>query len=654
MPSGKKITRKQKILCLAVLILSGLFLLYYYLFSDSRKFTVLTRELFYSELSENALSLHYTLAYPEKWGFTGEAVLSSYETDNTGKGGDGTGADTPDESLSAADENSDYADIAETLNRLSRISRSRLNDSDAYTYDLLERYLTLRLKGASYPYYSEPLSPSSGMQSGLPVLLADYTFRSEKDVTDYLHLLDQTDTYFEGLIQYEREKSANGLFMSETSAEKIITQCVDIMDKKALSSGTHFLHDTFKERLDLLAQNGVITDSQKEHWISENDRLLTTVVAPAYEEVADAFTVLSGTGVNTMGLCYFPDGRAYYEYLLASTTGSSRSIPEIKAMLWNDFQQNIVALVNLYNSYPELTSVSGSSRDTFPLSSPEEMLEDLRNRITDDFPDFPSAEKTGESKSSLFPSVRKASGQADSTLITNREGFVPGYTVKSVSPSMENYTSPAYYLTPPIDDMTNNVIYINHKNSPDALTLYTTLAHEGYPGHLYQTVYSQIYMNGKNVSPIRYLLHYGGYVEGWALYVENLSYAYAGQLLGKDRSLEALWYEACRLDRNLQLCLYSLLDIAIHYEGATPKQVRAILGKIGITNAETASSIYQYIVEEPVNYPKYYLGFLEFLSLKDAARQLWGEEFTLRRFHQFVLENGPSDFQGLRERLGVS
>ena len=111
MPSGKKITRKQKILCLAVLILSGLFLLYYYLFSDSRKFTVLTRELFYSELSENALSLHYTLAYPEKWGFTGEAVLSSYETDNTGKGGDGTGADTPDESLSAADENSDYADI---------------------------------------------------------------------------------------------------------------------------------------------------------------------------------------------------------------------------------------------------------------------------------------------------------------------------------------------------------------------------------------------------------------------------------------------------------------------------------------------------------------------------------------------------------------
>ncbi len=491
---------------------------------------------------------------------------------------------------------------------------------------MLTRYLTLRLAGTAYPYYSEPMAPASGMQSGLPTLLADYTFRCEKDVEDYLKLLDQTDTYFQGMIQYEKEKSQNGLFMSDTSANKIIKQCTEIMDRDALSSGTHFLHDTFKERLDLLEKDGLITDLQKEHWISENDRLLTTVMAPAYEEVADAFTILSGTGTNSMGLSYFPDGSAYYEYLLASTTGSSRSIPEIKAMLWNDFQQNIVALVNLYNSAPGLSALGGNSRIAFPLSTPEEMLEDLQNRIRDNFPDFPAA----------------------------GERFVPGYTVKSVSPSMEDYTSPAYYLTPPVDDMRSNIIYINHKNSPDALTLYTTLAHEGYPGHLYQTVYSQMYMNRKDASPIRYLLHYGGYVEGWALYVENLSYGYAQQVVGEDHPLEALWFEACRLDRNLQLCLYSLLDIAIHHEGATPGQVRAILAKMGITNTQTASAVYQYIVEEPVNYLKYYLGYLEFLNLRDTARKMWGEDFTLQRFHQFVLETGPSDFQGLQEKLAAS
>lgn len=643
MPFGKKFTRKQKIICLAALALSGFLVLYYYFFfNDARKFRALTEELFYSELSENTLSLHYTLAYPEEWGFTGKAVLTSYEPE--------------------ADADSDYTDISRTLERLSGISRNRLGDDDAYAYDLLTRYLTLRLAGTAYPYYGEPMAPSSGMQSGLPTLLADYTFRSEKDVEDYLQLLDQTDTYFQGMIQYEKEKSQNGLFMSDAAAGKIIKQCTEIMDRDALSSGTHFLHDTFKERLDSLEKESLITDLQKEHWISENDRLLTTVMAPAYEEVADAFTVLSGTGANSMGLSYFPDGSDYYEYLLAFTTGSSRSIPEIKAMLWDDFQRNIVALVNLYNSCPGLSSMGSNSQTALPLTTPEEMLEDLQRRITDDFPDFPAAVKAPESKSSIFPAVRKASGSGNTAASADKNAdssdtsarFVPGYTIKSVSPSMENYTSPAYYLTPPVDDMRSNIIYINHKNSPDALTLYTTLAHEGYPGHLYQTVYSQIYLHQQNASPIRYLLHYGGYVEGWALYVENLSYGYAQQVVGEDHPLEALWFEACRLDRNLQLCLYSLLDIAIHHEGATPAQVRAILAKMGITSSETASAIYQYIVEEPVNYLKYYLGYLEFLNLRDTARELWKEDFTLRRFHQFVLETGPSDFQGLYERLAAS
>lgn len=598
----KKMTGKQWFFCFILLcLLTGLSLSVLLWTNDSRKFKKLSEELFYSDLSGNTLSLHYTLAYPENYGFSEDVILASY---------------TPDE-------DNGENDIRATLNELSKISRDKLSEDDAYTYDLLVRYLTLRLSGISYTYYSEPLSPSSGMQSGLPILLADYTFRSEKDVEDYLKILDQTDTYFEGLIQYEIEKAENGLFMSDSAAEKIIEQCGMIMDDDLLSDQSHFLHTTFEERLNTMEANGLITQEQKIKWISENDRLLTTVMEPAYEKVADAFTVLEGSGNNDMGLYYFPEGRKYYEYLLSSTTGSSRSISEIKTMLFNDFQQNYNAMLSLISQYPELNSITSDIADAFPYSEPEEMLEDLKDRILTDFPDFPESE----------------------------EGFTPAYTIKSVSPSMEDYCSPAYYLTPPIDDMTSNIIYINHKNSYDALTLYTTLAHEGYPGHLYQTVYSQLYMNRKNTSCIRHLLHYGGYVEGWALYVENMSYYYAQSLVQNSDPVIAAWYEACRLNRNLQLCLYSLLDIAIHYEGATPYQVQAILKKIGITDPQTVTSIYEYIVEEPVNYLKYYLGFLEFLSLKDTAMELWGDDFSLQRFHKFILEAGPSDFQGLNQRL---
>ncbi|MDE7287315.1 MAG: DUF885 domain-containing protein [Lachnospiraceae bacterium] len=603
MPHFRKISKKRRIALFVSLIVSICLVLGIYLYTnDSRQFKSLTEKLFYSELSGNTLSLHYTLAFPENFGIDEPAHLPSYEPEpDNGEG-----------------------DIRAMLEGLSEISPERLSDKDAYAYELLTRYLELRLTGTAYPYYSDPLSPSSGMQSGLPILLADYTFRSAKDVEDYLHILDQTDTYFDGLIQYEKEKSENRLFMSDASAGKIIEQCCSIMDKDALSSGTHFLHTTFEERLDAMLQEDVITEEQKSQWVSENDRILTTVMAPAYEKTADAFTILQGSGSNDMGLCYFPDGRAYYEYLLASTTGSSRSIAEIKTMLFNDFQKNMSAISSLFLRYPELSSISSLNTAPFPYTSPEEMLEDLKNRMADDFPAFPASENTA---------------------------FHPSYTIKSVSPSMEDYCSPAYYLTPPIDDMSSNIIYINHKNAPDALTLYTTLAHEGYPGHLYQTVYSQLYMNQENASCIRYLLHYGGYVEGWALYVENLSYDYARSLVQEKSPLTAAYYEACRLNRNIQLCLYSLLDIAIHYEGATPAKVQAILRELGITDQETASAIYTYIVEEPVTYLKYYLGFMEFTILRNAAQRIWGDDFSLQRFHRFVLETGPSDFQGLQNRL---
>lgn len=603
MPTRKKFTIKQWIFYPVFLFLLSLIILGIYSFTgDKPQFRRLSKDLFLSELSGNTLSLHYTLAYPENYGLDESVVLPVYHAGEA--------------------ENGDKEQIQKLLSSLSRISKDKLDENDAYTYELLQRYLYRKLASTEFPYYSEPFSPNSGMQSGLPILLADYTFRRREDVEDYLAILEQTESYFSGLLQYEKEKAQQGLFMADYSAEAVIEQCEAIMNKDQLSEGTHFLHTTFSERLLPLIEAGELTQEEAKQYISENDRLLTTVMQPAYEMTADSFTVLEGTGINDKGLFYLPEGRAYYEYLLASTTGSDRSISEIKRLLFEDFQDNYAALLQLLSQYPEAADFSLAESFALPISSPEEMLSDLQSRMREDFPAFP----------------------------VSGEDFKTTVTLKKVSSAMESYTSPAYYLTPPIDDMLNNIIYINGKNNMDSLTLYTTLAHEGYPGHLYQTVYSQLYMNQTDSSCIRHLLHYGGYVEGWALYVENLSYFYAKEQV-KDNPYAAAYYEACRLNRNLHLCLYSLLDIAIHYDGASLTQVQKILQTIGVTNEAAVTGIYRYIVQDPVNYPKYYLGFLEIEMLKEKAVFLWGDGFTLYRFHQFMLETGPSDFTGLNDRL---
>ena len=498
------------------------------------------------------------------------------------------------------------------------------------------------------------------MVSGLPVLLADYTFRIKKDVEDYLGILEQTGTYFDALIQYEQEKSSAGLFMSDTSADNVIEQCDSIMDPVLLSGGSHFLQQTFTERLDGLVSDKIITEEEKQQYIHKNDLLLTTVMAPAYERVGDAFLVLKGTGTNPYGLCYYPEGKEYYAYLLAKATGSSRSIPEIRRLLEKDYQENFHALRNLIKAHPGLLKVSSedfslslnmqnsycghpeepgnADLPTSPVATSdtlcqlsEAILDDLQEQMESDFPKLIciSEDKDGHKN------------EVENNSISCQ--------LKMVSPSMEAYSSPAYYLTPPIDDLQHNTIYLNESNITDDLTLYTTLAHEGYPGHLYQTVYSQSFLNQQNASCIRSLLHYGGFVEGWAVYVENLSYGYAARLTKSEEA--AAYIEACRLNRNLHLCLYSYMDIAIHYDGATPEQIGRFLENLGLGQHTNVETIYEYLVEEPCNYLKYYLGYLEFLSLKQQAEELWGTDYSDYRFHKFVLETGPSDFRSLGELL---
>ena len=611
-----KFSRKLRILTFSLIAtLSVVLCLYLYGTKDTRQFERLSCDLLDTELSGNTINLHYTLAYPENYGLSADPILPSSFTDGDTR-----------------------AQITEWQRRLSRIDPQKLDPQDRYAYLLFDRFLALTLEGSDFTYYTDPLSPSSGMVSGLPVLLADYTFRIKKDVEDYLGILEQTGTYFDALIQYEQEKSSAGLFMSDTSADNVIEQCDSIMDPVLLSEGSHFLQQTFTERLDGLVSDKIITEEEKQQYIHKNDLLLTTVMTPAYKRVGDAFLVLRGTGTNPYGLCYYPEGKEYYTYLLAKATGSSRSIPEIRRLLEKDYQENFHALRDLIKDHPGLLKVSsedfsltsvGSSDTLYKLS--DAILADLQKQME---PDFPKLTCISEDKNGRENEV---------------ENNPISCQLKMVSPSMQAYSSPAYYLTPPIDDLQRNTIYLNEPNITDDLTLYTTLAHEGYPGHLYQTVYSQSFLNQQNASCIRSLLHYGGFVEGWAVYVENLSYGYATQLTKNEET--AAYIEACRLNRNLHLCLYSYMDIAIHYDGATPEQIGRFLENLGLGQHTNVETIYEYLVEEPCNYLKYYLGYLEFLSLKQQAVELWGTDYSDYRFHKFVLETGPSDFRSLGELL---
>lgn len=602
MKKRSSLTLRQILLMSAMILAFAAMTLFLFTYKkDEKRFVNITSGLFAGEMAGNTLNMHYTLARPENFGiYDYDPVLPGYSAEGAKQGRIAT------ENILAA---------------LRQLHSERLEESDAYLCRLLKRYLENSLHVSGFSYYSEPLSPSSGMQTQLPILLAEYTFRSRQDVEDYLKLLDQTDEYFASLLAYEQEKAEAGLLMPASALKSVRKQCDTIVTQQTLNDGTHFLQTTFQERIQPLLDDGLLTRAEADKFLALNDRLLKTVVLPAYTALGDGLILLEDESIPLTGLGAAPRGKEYYEALIIAETGSCRPVSEIQELLAARFNAEYDAIRHLLDEHPEAAKrYSAGDHISFPYTNAVQMLTDLQERI-----------------SGHFPAI---SGEAVSV------------NVKPVSKNLENYTAPAFYLTAPLDDTTRNVIYVNTQKTITGLELYTTLAHEGYPGHLYQTVYHNRRFLAQNERNARELIWYGGYLEGWAVYVEFLAYDYASDLLRENGLQEdAVLVQIEKHNRSLQLCLYSLLDIMIHYENASFNKVAKVLENFGIQDTASATAIYSYIAQEPCNYPKYYLGYLEILALQEEAEALWGDTYSDYSFHCFYLDNGPADFLSLEEQL---
>lgn len=613
----RSLSYKQWSLFLALLALTSILtlLLYGRTHQDAR-FRAFAQNFFLEEVQANPIHLHYTIDDPGAYGIDESSLsLPIYQ------------AGTATEEI--------YA-LSQAREELSHIDPNALQENNRRLYEQLESYLAAAANVAAYPYFSEPLSPSSGVPSELPILFAEYRLDDATDVENYLRTLEQVPAYFDGLILYEQEKAAAGLFMSDTTADRMIAQCGALLDVNALEEGSHFLETTFTDRLKRLVDQGVLTSAAASSYEAEHKRLLTTLVAPAYDRLADALTILKGQGGELCGLAGKENGRDYYLALLRLRTGSYRNISEIKHLLAQDLKLNYETLVSILRRNPALQAMIVQTPDLLPEMTPEEVLSDLRKEIGTSYPAIPRG----------------------------RDNAPIHSTIKYVDDSLAAYSAPAFYMTPPIDNICENLICLNPKDTGDDLSLYTTLAHEGYPGHLYQTVYSKRFQEQEGSLPLGSVLYYGGYVEGWAMYVELASYDRATALAVQEHPEAALYYQVCRLDRQFRLGLYSLLDVAIHYDGLSLEEVSALCQGLGISDSDALSALYTYIAEEPCNYLKYYLGYLEILELKKQAAVLWSDTERLSatydntdflyRFHSFLLQNGPADYRTLARRLAIN
>lgn len=480
------------------------------------------------------------------------------------------------------------ASVRNVLSSLQEFDPDTLSSENALTFKILDTYLKNASTGTDYLLYQEPLGPVSGIHTQLPVLLSEYSFYDTQDVETYLALLKETPSYFDSVIRFEQKKAASGLFMPDYQADSVLDTCQSFIDM----GKENYLVSTFNERiasLDLLPEN------KKDSFQKENMKLVTEEIYPAYQNLITAIKSLKGKGMNEQGLSHFPYGKKYYEYLVRQTTGCNESISRLRLMTRAQILEDLSAMQKvLFPADAALTQAS-----VLEQTSPDSMLDDLRSKITDTFPKIPDVD----------------------------------FQVKYVPESMQDYLSPAFYMIPAIDNLTENVIYINNGQTASGLNLYTTLAHEGYPGHLYQTVY----FSASEPDPIRSILDFGEYVEGWATYAEMMSY-YLAPLPKTEASL-------LQKNSSVILGLYALADMGIHYDGWSVTDTVRFFSDYGINDPNAVQSVYKLIIGSPANYLKYYIGYLKFYELKKEMADAMGNQFSQKEFHRAVLDVGPAPFE---------
>lgn len=546
--------------------------------SESDKFELYLQELFTDRVTSSLLDYHYSIYDADNFDFPLEKPETAW------------GEFEIDDYINYEDE------VQEQLDKLTAFNYEKLTEEQQFIYDINLYYYENELSCAPYYLYATNFN-TSGIHSQIPVLLAEYTFYSTEDIEDYLKLLEESYDYMEALLSYETYRAGKGLRLSDYTIETVIENCEEFID-----SNPNVLAVVFEEKLEAFPE---LTEKERADYIAENEAALENSLLPAYE-------LIISTLEETRTLCEEPEalgateeGQKYFEYLVRYYTGSSQTVPKMNKQSQKAMNDYLMTAVELYQTNPDVFEEHYDY--VAPDITPEEMLISLLERLTEDFPELQT----------------------------------PSYEVKYVSEALEEMLNPAFYMVPPVDSIDKNTIYINGSPRFENYDLFTVMAHEGFPGHLYQ----KNFFHSTNPHYIRNTLSFLGYTEGWATYVENYyGYEYS------DRSTDCA-VMACA-DNMLGLSLSTIIDFGVNYYGWSIEDTADFLSSLGYP-AEAAEELYNLVFDDPGVYSSYFIGCLEILELRGNAEKKLKEDFDTKKFHQFLLETGPAPFTLIEDKMAV-
>ena len=542
---------------------------------DNTKFDAFQTELFVEFMESDYLTMHYTVMDYEKYGIK-KPELTAGKSDWQ----------------SFEDE---AKRLENCLDRLHKFDPNTLSERQKAEYDSIEHYLESMIGLNSMPGVSAYFEPGNGLHDNLLTNFTEFIFYGKEDIDDYLTVLESVPQFMEDAVEVTKRQAAAGYFMTDEALDETLKAIREFTAKK----NDNELIIIFEESL---AAMDDLTEAERAEYSRRNREIVLNSYIPSYEKTADELEKLRGSRNFEGGMCNYKDGGStYYKWLVQLKTSSRDSIEsqlDLCTSILNDLIDEYITLVmtnpNAENAYDS---------KTVSCKTPDEILSYLSTHL-EDYP--PAADVT--------------------------------YKYSYLDPSVANDSVVAYYVVPPVDDYRHNVVRINGDNVSDENDLYETLAHEGFPGHLYQNTW---YLD-QNPNPMSSAISQIGYSEGWAMYSEMVAWDISGLSEGA-RELHKIYVALSYIED-------AAVDLGVNGLGWTVDDLSDWLNSLGL-NAASAEELYDFVIEYPGMLLPYGVGMARFMTMRQIAEEELGAKFNLKEFHEAMLRNGSRPFEDVQNDL---
>jgi uncharacterized protein (DUF885 family) len=481
------------------------------------------------------------------------------------------------------------------LDRLEAISTDGLAEPDRLSHQVLRSTLRQRIANYEFKEYEMPVNQMEGPHLRLADLPLAVPFDSVKRYEDYIARLHQVPRVFTQTEEVLRAGMNENLMPVRFLLEKIPEQC------RGIVAADPFLLPTKK------FPAGISAEEQQRLSRAINDAVVNEVL-PAYKSFA-AFiaTEYAPRGRTTLSVASLPGGKQRYLNDIRSRTTVSNLTPDQIHEIGRkeiDRIESDMQVIARKQGYADLAAFRAAldSDARYKPASAEQIVDVFRKYVAQMQPKLPE----------LFT-------------------FIPGSPVTvEAMPDFQAANATHYQTGTPDGKRPGRIVvavsnFAQRSLVDDEATAY----HEGIPGHHMQMSVAQ-QLSG--LPKFRQHSQNSGYIEGWALYAEQL-----GKEVGFYQDPVS---DYGRLSSELFRAVRLVVDTGLHSKGWSRDQVVAFFRQSGAIDEPSIQAETDRYISWPAQALSYKLGQLKFRELRDRAQKQLGAKFDIRRFHDEMLSGG--------------